>query len=142
MWRTLFALTHVDGDVSDEEVRFVAEVLEDVPFNNEQRAILNRDIHEKQDPAALFEKVIDAKDKADFFTLAREIVQADGDYGRAEQDIILALQKRQIAEVDLDSLVGSVELSFESDDLNVEHIKNSKEKGAFDRVLGFFLNRK
>ena len=36
MWRTLFAISHADNVVSDEEIRFMTEALEDLPFNAER----------------------------------------------------------------------------------------------------------
>ena len=42
MWRTLFAIVHVDDMVTEEEVHFMAEALEDIPFTPDQIAMLRR----------------------------------------------------------------------------------------------------
>ena len=36
MWRTLFAVAHADNVVADEEVEFMAHILEDVEFSDHQ----------------------------------------------------------------------------------------------------------
>lgn len=115
MWRTLFALAHADQVVTKEEVRFMAEALEDVPFSEEQKAILKKDIKSPQDIIAMFSGVTDAQDQARFFKFAHDLVWADGDFGKAEQEILLKLQKAHIRAVSVDDLIGKVKgIEFET----------------------------
>ena len=44
MWRTLFAVAHADSIVADEEVAFMASVLNDINFTPEQTEVLKDDI--------------------------------------------------------------------------------------------------
>jgi uncharacterized membrane protein YebE (DUF533 family) len=115
MWRTLFALSHADGVVSNEEVRFMVEALEDIPFSDEQKTLLRDDIKSPRDPLEMFAKVTDMRDQAKFFQFARDIVHVDGDYGKAEQDLLLKLQKLHIKTADVDKLVGKMDLELESE---------------------------
>ncbi len=116
MWRTLFAIAHVDDIVSKEEVRFMAEVLEDNSFNDEQRAILNDDIKNSRDISEMFSKISDKKDQARFFSLARKLVHIDGDFGDAEQLAMLKILSEHIRSVDLDQLIGKMEFELEDEE--------------------------
>jgi uncharacterized membrane protein YebE (DUF533 family) len=113
MWRTLFAMAHADGVVTNEEIRFMVEAMEDIPFTGDQKSILNKDIKEPQDIVKMFEKISDVKDQARFFQYARDIVHVDGDYGKAEQDVLLKLKKVHLQRADVDKLIGQVNLELE-----------------------------
>lgn len=116
MWRTLFALTHADGLVSNEEIRYMAEALEDIPFSDDQRKILNEDIKTPKDPAEMFAGISDVCDQARFFQIARDVVHIDGEYGVAEQDLMLKLKRLHVQNADIDKLIGTVTLELESDE--------------------------
>jgi len=116
MWRTLFAISHVDNIVTDEEMRFMIEALEDLPFSLEQKKILSDDIVNPQDIIEMFEKISNNRDQAEFFKFARELVWIDGDYGKEEQEIMLKLKRLHVESVDVDDLVGNVGLQLEADD--------------------------
>ena len=136
MWRTLFAVAHADSVVSDEEVRFMAEALEDIPFSDDQRAVLNEDVKHAQNIEAMFAGISDVKDQAAFFKFAHELVHIDGEYGLEEQSIILKLQETHLRSADLDDLVGSVSLELESD---VEPVfANTEQKKSFKDALYSF----
>lgn len=116
MWRTLFAVAHADNIVTDEEVRFMTEALEDLPFTDEQKEILSDDIFQPQDIVEMFGKISDNRDQAAFFNFARELVWIDGDYGKEEQDIMLKLKRLHLENVDVDDLIGNVGLQLEADE--------------------------
>lgn len=116
MWRTLFAIAHVDDLVSSEETRFMAEAFETVSFSTAQRETLEKDVQEAQDIEAMFEKITDAADRVQFFSKARTLVHIDGEYGDEEQEIMLILTRSNMAKTDIDDLIGTVELSLEDDD--------------------------
>ncbi len=115
MWRTLFALAHVDSIVSAEEVRFMAEALEDIPFSPEQRLILEDDIKHGQDVEGMFFQITDLQDQSAFFRFARNLVHVDGDFGPEEQKIMLRLQEMHLKRANVDDLVGAVGLELEDD---------------------------
>lgn len=115
MWRTLFALVHADGIITQEETRFMSEALEDVPFSDEQARILMLDARVPQGPVEMFEHVTSTKDQATFFALARTLCHIDGDYGEDEQKIMLQLQQVHVQKKNVDELIGQITLSFEDD---------------------------
>lgn len=116
MWRTLFAVSHADNIVTEEEMRFMIEALEDLPFSSEQREILSDDIVNPKDIVEMFGKISNNRDQAAFFNFARELVWIDGDYGKEEQEIMLKLKRLHVESVDVDDLIGNVGLQLESDD--------------------------
>lgn len=113
MWRALFAVAHADDIVSAEEVHFMAAALEDVPFSEGQRAILNEDIKYPQDIETMFKAVEDQYDQAMFFKLAHELVHIDGDYGAEEQEIMLKLKALHVKTANVDDLVGRIQLELD-----------------------------
>ncbi|MCF8495277.1 MAG: TerB family tellurite resistance protein [Alphaproteobacteria bacterium] len=115
MWRTLFAVVHADNFVAKEEVRYMAEALEDLPFTEAQRAVLHDDLRTPKDAAAMFAGISDPADQARFFKFARELVWVDGQYVQQERDLITRLEKDHLQKIDLTALVGSVDLSLEDD---------------------------
>ncbi len=127
MWRTLFAMAHADGQVSDEEVRFMAEALEDMPFSPEQAEILRNDIKIPQDVIAMFKGVTDKIDQARFFSFARDLVWADGVYGQEEQTILLKLQETHIRSINVDDLIGKIEMEFAGESAHGQSKKRQRK---------------
>lgn len=125
MWRTLFAIAHVDDNVSAEEIRFMTGALEDLPFTSEQMAVLEKDIVERQDVVEMFTQIDDPNDQAAFFKFAREMVWVDGDYGEEEQEIMLKLKQEHVKHVDVDKLVDGLEMELESDSDAQERAENA-----------------
>lgn len=130
MWRALFALVHADGVVTAEEIRFMAEILEDIPFNGEQRIILNQDITQAQDVTEMFASIADPEDQAAFFEFARELVWVDGDYGAEEQEIMLKLKEIHVQNTDINALVGKIDLELEGGDAKPRFTSLRKDAGA------------
>lgn len=144
MWRTLFAIVHVDNVVATQEVRFMAEAFEDIPFSEEQRAILNDDIKNPQNIEEMFKGITNVHDQATFFKYARELVHIDGDYGAQEQEIMARLQKLHIQGANLDDLVGNVTLELEEEDrLNIMPSMKKRSLGEVLSLLAeFFVKNK
>ena len=144
MWRTLFAVAHTDGIVTDEEIRFMAEALEDIPFSEEQRATLNEDITTPQDVVSMFMRIGEQKDQAKFFSLARKLVWIDGDYGMQEQNVMLKLEQMHLSGVDVRALAEqSLDLEFESEDGDAlpqppPREEQEKRQGYFRSIISAF----
>jgi len=138
MWRTLFAVAHADNIVTGEEVRFMAEALEDIPFSDAQRAMLNEDTSKPQDIEMMFHGISDVHDQAAFFKFAHELVHIDGDYGVEEQQVMLKLKELHLQATNLDDLVGSVSLELEGDGGGQNPFGKTTQKKSFkDAVYSF-----
>jgi uncharacterized membrane protein YebE (DUF533 family) len=144
MWRTLFAVAHADDIVTSEEVRYLSEALSDIPFSEEQKTVLQQDISTRQDIEEMFDKITDAKDQAAFFNFARQLVWVDGDYGEAEQKIMLKLKQSHIKNVDVDHLVGKIELSLETEaapSYDLAQGSKRKAKGGLRDIVYSFRDK-
>jgi len=142
MWRSIFAVAHADGVVSDEEVRFMAETLELLPFSEEQRGILSSDIKEVRDVEEMFAGITDSVDQAEFFNIAHKLVHVDGDYSAEEQEMMLKLKQLHLSNVNLDELVGQVDLQLEGDQQSTAAVAEpSDTQGALKFFRDMFLNK-
>ncbi len=115
MWRAVFAMAHADHVVTSEEKKYLKDVLGSEPFNEEQKAILERDIETAQDIAEMFLKVEDQSDRSQFFYHARMLVWSDGDFGEQEQKIIMRLNQNHVRTVDFNKVLEDLDLSLDED---------------------------
>ena len=115
MWRTLFAITHADNVVTDEEIKFMAHILEDIEFSDVQTAQLKDDIINPKDPELMFSGVTEQEDRNKFFDFARDLVWVDGDFASEEQTVLIKLMKMNSAEMDIGDMVGKVKLELEAE---------------------------
>jgi len=116
MWRTLFAVAHADNVVTDEEISFMAHVIDDVNFTPEQTEILKDDIVNAKDIVEMFHRITEQDDRNEFFNLARDLVWVDGDFGSEEQDVMIKLFREHFVKTDVDELIGKVSLTLEDED--------------------------
>ncbi len=137
MWRTLFAVAHADGVVHGDEIRFMAEALEDVPFSESQRVMLNNDIRHPQNVEDMFRGIADVLDQAAFFKYARTLVHIDGEYGAAEQAVMLRLQEMHLKHADIDRLIGSVSLELEDGSGHDASWKRERPKNLKEAIYSF-----
>lgn len=141
MWRAIFALAHADEVVSPEELRFMSETLEDIPFSEEQSAVLHNDAKDEQSVEAMFRKITDPVDQAEFFKFASKLAHIDGDFGAEEQEVMLRVKQLHLANVDIDELVGKVELSFDEDNIadeapDFKEAVTSYRQTFLDKLMG------
>ena len=92
MWRALTAMAHADGVITPHEVEFLSEQTANLPLSQAQREMLGRDLREEQDVAVMFSQVTDAKDREEFFLLARVLCWSDGDFDEQERKMIELLE--------------------------------------------------
>ncbi len=142
MWRTLFSVAHADNVVTDEEIAFMAHILEDINFTDEQTTLLKDDIINPKNVEDMFRGVTDQHDRKEFFGFARDLVWVDGDFGAQEQSVMIKLLQNHFEDIDFDELVGSVALEFEEDtprvvDANASQSNQSSTISTFfRRILG------
>jgi len=115
MWRTLFAVAHADNVVTEEEISFMAKILDDVRFTDEQTEILKDDIVSSKNVTAMFSGVTNPKDRVQFFEFARDLVWVDGDFASEEQSVMIDLYRQHMSGTTVDELVGNISLEFEEE---------------------------
>lgn len=142
MWRTLFSVAHADNVVTDEEIEFMAHILEDINFSDEQTTLLKDDIVNPKNVEDMFRGMTDQHDRKEFFSFARDLVWVDGDFGAQEQSVMIKLLQNHFKDIDFDELVGSVALEFEEDTSRVvdssasQNNQSSAISTFFRRILG------
>lgn len=115
MWRAVFAMAHADHVVTAEEKKYLKGVLASEPFDDGQKAVLERDIDTAQDIAEMFLKIEDQNDRSQFFYHARMLVWSDGDFGEQEQKIIMRLKQNHVRTVDFNKLLDNLDLSLDEE---------------------------
>lgn len=145
MWRTLFAVAHADNVVTDEEIEFMAHILEDVDFSDEQTKVLKDDIVTPKDVEKMFNGVTDQNDRTQFFDFARDLVWVDGDFGSEEQSVMIKLHQQHIKRADVDNMIGNISLELEeetqarSPEYPNQNPKNTNFYGAMKNLYRKFV---
>ncbi len=142
MWRTLFAIAHADNIVTEEEIAFMAHVLEDIKFSDAQTAILKDDIHVPKDAEEMFRGITSQSDRIEFFEFARDLVWVDGDFGSEEQSVMIKLYQAHFKDTKVDELIGTVGLEFEEEPTfaNISAAKSGKSSGLKEMISSFSRN--
>lgn len=115
MWRTLFAVAHADNVVTDEEIEFMAHVLEDIDFSDQQTTILKDDIVNAKNIIEMFKGITTQEDRMKFFEFARDLVWVDGDFGSEEQSVMIKLAQMHFEKTNVDDLIGKITLELEDE---------------------------
>ncbi|MGH1375860.1 MAG: DUF533 domain-containing protein [Alphaproteobacteria bacterium] len=141
MWRTLFSIAHADNVVTDEEIEFMAHILEDIDFSDEQTKILKDDIITPKDVEGMFQGITESEDRMQFFNFARDLVWVDGDFGSEEQGVMLKLFEAHMEDTNIDDLVGIVPLELEEESKPVTDHSRPKEKMSVRSMMSSFRRR-
>jgi hypothetical protein len=141
MWRTLFAVAHADNIVTEEEISFMAEILNDVQFTDEQTNILKDDIVNAKNVTEMFSGVTNSEDRVRFFEFARDLVWVDGDFASEEQSVMIGLYKQHLSGTTVDELVGKITLEFEEDTYVAKDQGDSQIKSGAVGMLSAFKKR-
>lgn len=135
MWRTLIAVAHADNIVTDEEIEFIARVMEDVNFSDAQTETLKDDIVNAKDVSDMFTGIKNQQDRIQFFEFARDLVWVDGDFASEEQSVMIELYQQHIKETDVDGLIGQTHLEFEEDSMPRRQPSVPDKKTGFRNIF-------
>lgn len=111
MWRSVFALAHADGQVTEKERRFMEIYLSRLSLTPEQKEILTGDVESRQDVSLMFSKMTAEKDVEDFFNFARLLVWCDGDFDEQERQIMDMLRQRHDTPLGTERMLMKLKLS-------------------------------
>lgn len=78
LWRAVFALVHVDGNISKEEISYIDQIKDAFGFTRRQKKIVKADLKNRTDVAELFKEITETKYQRQFFVMARTIIWCDG----------------------------------------------------------------
>ncbi len=121
MWRAVLAMAHADNKVTQEEVGFVENYLERIPFSRKQKNILRDDLQNPKKVGDMLSGVINPTDRADFFQFATMLAWSDNDYSIREKDLVDRLTVDQKAKRNEEELL--------------ENLRQAKTAGALRRAL-------
>lgn len=138
MWRAIFAMAHADHVVTPEERRFMYDALGKIAFSPTQQDVLKGDIENACDAVELFSMIEEQEYRCRFFYFARMLVWCDGDFDAQEQKIFLELEKTHAETVDMDSLIGKVDMELQ--DNQKSWIKEDMQDSTATGHMGGFLN--
>ncbi|MES2729850.1 MAG: hypothetical protein V4621_07120 [Pseudomonadota bacterium] len=117
VWRSLVALAHVDGKLTNNEWQFLLPSILRLNLLDEQRDLLQHDLKNPQKVADMFQNITKVKDRAQFFVLAGQLVYADGDYDEAEKKILLELSRSPLKDApDYTKIAEDVRILLAEDD--------------------------
>ncbi len=136
MWRTLFAVAHADNVVTDEEIEFMAHILEDVNFTDKQTDILKDDIVNPKNVELMFQGVTELNDRIEFFDFARDLVWVDGDFGSQEQSVMIKLQQEHMKRINVEDMMGNISLQLEDDAPDNKHNYSAQNDSSNEGLYG------
>jgi uncharacterized membrane protein YebE (DUF533 family) len=93
LWQAVFAMVHVDGELSEEEQAYIDNVMDVFKFSDEQRSIVRAAVKKPGDVVALFGKIESKAHRKQFFILARIIAWCDGVFHDDERETLEAVQE-------------------------------------------------
>ena len=142
MWRAVFAMAHIDGKVSDEEIAFAERYLNSAAFSEEQIAILRADLREAQNVGAMLARVSEASDQADFFQFSQMLAWADGDYNAQEQTLVERLNADQMEKFNKDDVARSIRQARKAAILrraleDEEFVQQARDVSGFANVVRY-----
>lgn len=103
LWRAVFAMVHVDGEVSDEEGAYINNVMDVFKFTDEQRSVVRAAMKKPGDVVKLFRAVDSKAHRKQFFILARIIAWCDGVFHDDEREALEAVQDCLVSPQDYES---------------------------------------
>lgn len=141
MWRAVFSVAHMDGEVTPEEVAFAQNYLNNAPFSEEQKEILKDDLVSPQNPDEMLAKVSEPGDQADFFQFATMLAWSDDDYSHSEKALLDRLKNLQKERVDDNDMMRRIRESRKAAILrraleDEEFKSQAKDLSPFIGVLG------
>ncbi len=139
MWRAIVAMAHADGVVTPHELQFLQDSLKDISLSTGQMEILKKDIKFPQDIHVMFSQITDARDRRNFFKLARILSWSDGDFDAQERKILESLEEVSKSDADA-SLLRESRQDLQQVDLDEAQWSAAKSSGGLFGFLGRFAN--
>ena len=134
MWRSLIALVHVDNLMHEDEVKFINEYLDRIPFSQEQKNILKTDLNSAKNVNEFYPLITDPADRSHFIYFARLLFWSDGVFQEQETKIFDTLKIKTTDKVDFVKTMKDL-------DKTVEDFERKHQNRTFqEKLLWFRLN--
>ena len=135
MFRCMLAIAHADGILDEAEIGYFEGFMNRVPFSDDQRDQLEKDMVEAQDVFNLFREINDPQYRSQVLYFCRLMAYRDGVLDPSEEAILKKLHvqtsdgldmeqiKEQVHEaVTKEMLLRDIEISAERDALYKSHV--------------------
>lgn len=136
MWRATVAIAHCDGIISKEEIAWLKDHLDKIPFSKIQLEIIQNDLNDGLTLDEVLPDVTNLNDRALLLHLANNLFRQDG-FDDIEKVQYQQLEKSIMGTVDLMSAVKKVEMEMAKVIQLEEESKNSF-KGIFSTLVTYF----
>ena len=103
LWRAVFAMVHVDGEISMEEEGMINNIMDVFCFSDEQRDVVKAGLQKPGDVVGLFKAIESKLHRQQFFILARIIAWCDGVFHDDEREALEAVKDALNAPEDYES---------------------------------------
>lgn len=142
MIRCVFAMAHADGAVSAEERAYADTLIDRMPFNVEQIAILHKDLHSPQDVSDLMRYINEPKFRGQVIYFARLMAFKDGNLHPDEDQLLHYLHLSVTQNLDMDAIRAQVRDEVQKElmehDTGIDSVRPSSGlSGILDRFLVF-----
>ena len=140
MVRCVIAMAHADGAVCDAEREHVENMIKRMPFNNEQKTVLRKDLEEQQNVSSLLAHINDPKYRGQVVYFARLLAHKDGELHPNEEALLKRMHLTVTDGLDMDAIRGDVRTYVAGDmakhqtDIDAQR-PDSGLFGLFDRFM-------
>lgn len=108
MWRALFAFCHIDHKLAAQEEKWMIEKAEHLPFSEEQKALLLKDVKSPPDLNSIIPAVTKPSDRSFLLDQMRVLSRIDGSFSAEEKQKIEEYRSAILAKVNLNELEEKV----------------------------------
>jgi hypothetical protein len=135
-WRVLVATTHIDGIVTNDEIRFFQERLEHVDLSAEDRAVISEDFAHKQDAVALFHELSSPAIKAECLSMMSAIFHSDGEFHHLEEKFYAELNKDHHGDIDVEAMIEQI-----SDEIDDRQAAQDNSPHKVSGIIGWISDK-
>jgi hypothetical protein len=126
MWRASMSVIHIDGSVSKEEETWALSKISNLPFNEDQKETLRKDLANGPDICALLPLITHRPDMAFLLHLVRTVGHLDGVYNEGEKKLFSKLEKTILEGLDLSALESQIK-NMEENSYLPKGVKTAEE---------------
>lgn len=137
MWRACMAVIHVDGSVSKEEEKWAESKIVDLPFNDQQRKVIHRDLADGLDIETVLPSITHKPDVAFLLHLIRTIGHMDGCFDKHEKEVFQKLEKKILSGLDLSTIEKEITL-MEERSYEPSREENLNKHSVFEGIINNF----
>lgn len=138
MWRACIGAIWIDGDLDPAEEEWIIERINQLKFTDEQRRILQEDLHSNIDFPNILLKITDKKDRAFLAYQIRVIGSLDNDFSEHEKELYKNWNELVLSQIDLAYWESKI-AALEEDSYHVDEVfKVVNKHSVFEKTHRMF----